>query len=43
MLYSYYKLTRYKINKVSSSAGSARNQMKRVWLFAQCGVIGLRL
>ena len=40
-LYSYCKLTRYRINKVSSSTGSARNQVKRVWLFARYGIIGL--
>jgi hypothetical protein len=42
-LYSYCKLTRYRINKVSSSTGSTRNQMKCVWLFARYGIIGLRL
>ena len=40
-LSSYRKLSRYRINKVTSSAGSARNQMKRVWLFARYGIIGL--
>lgn len=39
--HSYCKLTRYRINKVSSSTGSARNQMKRMWLFAQYGIINL--
>ena len=37
------KLTCYRINKVASSTGSARNQMKRMWLFARYGIIGLRL
>jgi len=41
LLYSYCELTRYRINKVTSSAGSARNQMKRVGLFARYGIIGL--
>jgi hypothetical protein len=34
---------RCRIDKVTSSAGSARNQMKRVWLFARYGIIGLAL
>ena len=42
-LSSHCKLTRYRINKVTSSAGGARNQMKRMWLFARYGIIGLRL
>jgi hypothetical protein len=31
-----------RINKVTSSAGRAGNQMKRVGLFARYGIIGLR-
>ena len=39
----YRKLGRYRINNVTSSAGSARHQMKRVGIFARYGIIGLRL
>ena len=40
---SLCKLNRYRIYKVTSSAGSARNQMIRAWLFARYGIIGLAL
>ena len=32
-----------RINKVTSSAGNARDQMIRAWLFARYGIIGLAL
>jgi 7,8-dihydropterin-6-yl-methyl-4-(beta-D-ribofuranosyl)aminobenzene 5'-phosphate synthase len=40
-LSSHCKLSRYRINKVTSSAGNARDQMIRAWLFARYGMIGL--
>ena len=43
LLYSYRKLSRCRINKVTSSAGSARNRMKRVGLFARYCILGSRL
>jgi hypothetical protein len=33
----------YTINKMTASAGTAPNRMKRAWLFARCGVTGLIL